>query len=447
MGVFDIFRKKDKSLASNSNGLSKAYGQTLNQININVLNLDAFYTFLETIGFKEVDSTEYHITYEDCSEERGIQLAYNGKDCALLGVRYIDSHFWPKSEKGENIYRDEDSKWRVAISPVSISLHLKANLPSKVLYSLQNYSDNLPEDAEAKKAYEQYKVNNTIGEIVSLGQFYSLNPEQKRAVFRRMKVKSAILRPLPAKSEEVKETIEHCDRALEMSYNHIFVWAQKISCLIDLYRNNEALSCCETVFTIPGGTQYPVEDFLWMAKGLCCSRLGKYEEAILCYDTSLKLNSKNPTTWRNKGIVFKEIKRYEEAIYCYDKTLEIDPADNDTYIERGFAYMMIDQYELAIVDCNKAVEIAPEDAEGYFMRAVAKGNNNQVESAILDYNKAIELKPLHFRAYFMKAITCEKIGHFEEARETLKKLIKNTPSQYSDVIQRAQEDLEKLQGK
>lgn len=427
MGIFDKFRERKNAL---------------NQININVLNFDAFYTFLGTLGFKEVDSTEYHITYEDCSEERGIQLAYNGKDCALLGVRYIDSHFWPKSEKGENIYRDEDPKWRVGISPVSISLHPKVNLPPKVLYALQNYSDNLPEDPEAKKSYEQYmEINKTIGDV-SLNQFYSLSLEQKRAVFRRMKVKSAILRPLPAKSEEVKETIEHCDRALEMSYNHIFVWVQKISCLIDLYRNNEALSCCEIVFTIPGGTQYPVEDFLWMAKGLCCCRLGKYEEAILCYDTSLKLNSKNPTTWRNKGIAFKEIKRYEEGIHCYNKALEIDPADSNTYIERGFAYMMIDQYELAIVDCNKAVEIAPQNAESYFMRAVAKTNTNQVELAILDYNKAIELKPLHFRAYFMKALTCEKTGRFEEARETLKKLIKNTPSQYSDVIQRAREELE-----
>jgi tetratricopeptide (TPR) repeat protein len=53
--------------------------------------------------------------------------------------------------------------------------------------------------------------------------------------------------------------------------------------------------------------------------------MGKYKEAIECYDKSLKLNPDNAIDWNNKGAAFDELGKYDEAIECYDKALAIDP--------------------------------------------------------------------------------------------------------------------------
>ena len=36
---------------------------------------------------------------------------------------------------------------------------------------------------------------------------------------------------------------------------------------------------------------------------------------------------KDAVAWNNKGLALADLGRYEEAIICYDKALEIDPED------------------------------------------------------------------------------------------------------------------------
>jgi len=39
------------------------------------------------------------------------------------------------------------------------------------------------------------------------------------------------------------------------------------------------------------------------------------------------LDPKDAVAWHNKGLALYDLGRYEEAIRCYDKVLEIDPED------------------------------------------------------------------------------------------------------------------------
>jgi hypothetical protein len=52
---------------------------------------------------------------------------------------------------------------------------------------------------------------------------------------------------------------------------------------------------------------------------------GKYAEAMLCFNKSLKLNPENSKSWYNKGLVLKKIGNYEEALFCYDQALVHNP--------------------------------------------------------------------------------------------------------------------------
>ena len=53
--------------------------------------------------------------------------------------------------------------------------------------------------------------------------------------------------------------------------------------------------------------------------------LGRYDEAIGCYDKALEIKPEYANAWNNKGIALGNLERSDEAIRCFDKALEIDP--------------------------------------------------------------------------------------------------------------------------
>ena len=51
--------------------------------------------------------------------------------------------------------------------------------------------------------------------------------------------------------------------------------------------------------------------------------LGRYEEAIKCYNKAIETNPSNEEAWFTKALCLDNLGRYEEAIECYKKAEEI----------------------------------------------------------------------------------------------------------------------------
>jgi len=51
--------------------------------------------------------------------------------------------------------------------------------------------------------------------------------------------------------------------------------------------------------------------------------LGKYEEAIDCFDKALKINPRYAVAWTVKEYTFYKLRNYEGALKCYDKVLKL----------------------------------------------------------------------------------------------------------------------------
>ena len=56
---------------------------------------------------------------------------------------------------------------------------------------------------------------------------------------------------------------------------------------------------------------------------------GKFEDALGFFEQALLLDQKNPELWNYKGVTLRSIGRYDEAIECFNKSLEIDPRDKE----------------------------------------------------------------------------------------------------------------------
>ena len=62
-------------------------------------------------------------------------------------------------------------------------------------------------------------------------------------------------------------------------------------------------------------------------KGQSLLEEGKVTEALGFFEQALLLNQDDPDLWNSKGIVLRSMGRYEEAMECFNKSLEIDPRD------------------------------------------------------------------------------------------------------------------------
>ena len=66
-----------------------------------------------------------------------------------------------------------------------------------------------------------------------------------------------------------------------------------------------------------------------VTKGQLFLKDGKFNDALDFFEQALLLNQDDPNLWNNKGIVLRSLGRYEEAMECFNKSLEIDPRDKN----------------------------------------------------------------------------------------------------------------------
>ena len=68
----------------------------------------------------------------------------------------------------------------------------------------------------------------------------------------------------------------------------------------------------------------PNDTETWNNKGMALDEIGKYEEAIKCYDKAIELDPNDIAAWNNKGMALENLGKYEEAVKCYDKDIGIE---------------------------------------------------------------------------------------------------------------------------
>ncbi len=66
-----------------------------------------------------------------------------------------------------------------------------------------------------------------------------------------------------------------------------------------------------------------------VAKGQSFLKDGKFNDALSFFEQALLLNQNDPNLWNYKGIVLRSLGRYEEAIECFNNSLKIDPRDKN----------------------------------------------------------------------------------------------------------------------
>src|SRR5262249_50268430 len=89
--------------------------------------------------------------------------------------------------------------------------------------------------------------------------------------------------------------------------------------------------------------------------------LGRYKEAEVLLDESLRAFPDNPDFWINKGSALYFQHKYQEAIACYDHALSLRPGDPDVLNNKGLALKAIGKVEDAVRCYAIAVQQRPDN--------------------------------------------------------------------------------------
>ena len=55
-----------------------------------------------------------------------------------------------------------------------------------------------------------------------------------------------------------------------------------------------------------------------------------YNDAVSFFDQALSQDPTHADLWNYKGIALRSLGRYDEALECYNKSLEIEPRDKES---------------------------------------------------------------------------------------------------------------------
>ena len=177
-------------------------------------------------------------------------------------------------------------------------------------------------------------------------------------------------------------------RALEIDPKYAYAWHNKGVALKHLGRYDEAIACYDRALEVD-----PKHAHAWNSKGNALNDLGRYDEAIACYDRALEVDPKYASAWHNKGIALKNLGRYDEAIGCYDRALEVDPKFASAWNGKGIALDDLGRYDKAIACYDRALEVDPKYAYAWNNKGVALGNLGRYDEAIRCYDRALEIDP------------------------------------------------------
>jgi tetratricopeptide (TPR) repeat protein len=98
----------------------------------------------------------------------------------------------------------------------------------------------------------------------------------------------------------------------------------------------------------------------WNKMGIAYQMMFNLQDASRCYQTSLKLDPKNPHVLNNLGTIYDAQHQYADAERMYRKAIKLDPRSAITYKNLGTAMMAEHKYKKGWEEYKTALSIDPK---------------------------------------------------------------------------------------
>lgn len=151
--------------------------------------------------------------------------------------------------------------------------------------------------------------------------------------------------------------------------------------------------------------------------------LHKVENAIVDFNTIIKLDSKFPDAYNSRGLCYGFLGKVDKAIDDFNLAIKLDSNFSQAYINLGSAFMAQKKYKLAKNLLDKAIEIDSSNAENYYLRATLLYQLGQYNGAIKDFTQSINNGLVIIKNYYSRGNAYFKLKKYLEAIKDYSKVI------------------------
>lgn len=177
-------------------------------------------------------------------------------------------------------------------------------------------------------------------------------------------------------------------------------------------------------------------------------RQGRYEEALWAFGKALELDPRNPAAYRDRGLVYGRMGQWPKALMDLEEALRLVPGNGELLALRGAALVQVGRAEEGVKDLEEGLRKTKRPNPA-LLTVLAQGymELNRLEEALEQVEKALALNPEATEARALKAAIHLRRGEVEEAREELRKAVRDRKREPAwEDIEATLDSLEKTLG-
>ncbi len=152
-------------------------------------------------------------------------------------------------------------------------------------------------------------------------------------------------------SQQHSRAIDDLNQSIKLDSKNELAYFSRANCRLKVVESLESLPSVDEKPTV-GDSKYEND----------------YDAILKDYDKTIKINSDFPFAYYNKGYVLCRLGKYEEALACFEEALLKQPDMAEAYFNRGLAKIFLDDIDGGAADLSKAGELGINDAYNIIKR-------------------------------------------------------------------------------
>jgi tetratricopeptide (TPR) repeat protein len=188
---------------------------------------------------------------------------------------------------------------------------------------------------------------------------------------------------------------ENYQDALEILGEYLQLGGSDIDSLTVLAKVADRLGDHDTVMKATSKIIEIDEDIYeaWELRGTTYAERGKYNEACVCLNMAIDLHPASVVALNAVGDLCYKAENYVQAVEFYESSLKVNSRQPDVLFKQGTALWFLDRWMDSIPLLERYVSIVPDDPRGWNNLGVVLREKGEVTRALESYRKALHLDP------------------------------------------------------
>ncbi|MDC7219178.1 MAG: tetratricopeptide repeat protein [Spirochaetales bacterium] len=164
------------------------------------------------------------------------------------------------------------------------------------------------------------------------------------------------------------------------------------------------------------------------SEGIRLSQSGKYDKALLAFNTALEMEPANPRIIYNMALVFIRKEDYATAQELLIKAIDLEPEEGDFHNDLGLCYYRSGKKDEALAEYDRALELNPTHSTAWNNRGVYYFQKEDYPRAEECFRTSVNLNPDWEDSWFNLRDTYEMLGErkkWKEAHKRYRELSRN----------------------